>query len=87
MPKGPNLARNLFFCHFLKFGLLLFLEIAYNGSLQQCQTSSRDKIHKNFGVPNLGQSGKNRVQNQVFSHFLKFGLLFFLEIAYNDSSN
>ena len=36
------------FCHFHKFGFLVFLEIAYNDSLQQCITSSRDKIHKKF---------------------------------------
>ena len=35
-----------FFCYFLKFGSLVILEIAYNDSLQQCVTSSRDKIHK-----------------------------------------
>ena len=42
------------FCHFLKFGSLVFLEMAYIDSLQQCVTSSRGKIHKkkNWG-PNL----------------------------------
>ena len=35
-----------FFCHFLKFGSLVFLEIAYNDSLQQCMTFSRDKAHE-----------------------------------------
>ena len=34
------------FCHFLKFGSLVFLEIAYNDSLQQCLISSRGKTHK-----------------------------------------
>ena len=29
------------FCHFLKFGSLVFLEIAYNDSLQQCLTTGR----------------------------------------------
>ena len=38
-----------------KCGLLVFLEIAYNDSLQQCITSSKGKTHeKNFGGPNLG---------------------------------
>ena len=47
---GQNQARNEVFCHFLEFGLLVFLEIAYNDSLQQCLTSSRGKPHeKNVG--------------------------------------
>ena len=73
------------FCCFLKFGSLIFLEIAYNDSLQQCLTSSRDKIHeKHFWGPNLCQWGQNQAQNQVICHFLKFSSLVFLEIAYND---
>ena len=45
-----------FFYHFLKFGSLIFLEITYTDSLQQCLTSSRGKIHeKKFLGPNLGQ--------------------------------
>ena len=43
-PKfGPKTS---FFCHFLKFGSLVFLQIAYNDSLQQCLTNSRGKIHE-----------------------------------------
>ena len=34
------------FCHFLEFGSLVFLEIAYSHSLQRCLTSSRDKLLK-----------------------------------------
>ena len=34
------------FSHFLKFSSLVFLEITYNDSLQQCITSSRGKAHK-----------------------------------------
>ena len=58
-PKsGPELG---FFCHFLKFGSLFFLEITYSDSLQQCITSSRGKTHEqNFCRPNLGQ---NQTQN------------------------
>ena len=40
---------------------------------------------KQTGSRNLGQMGKNQVQNKVFSHSLKFGSLVFLDIAYNDS--
>ena len=35
-----------FFCYFLKFGSLVFLEIPYNDSLQQCLTSSGGKTHE-----------------------------------------
>ena len=68
---------------FLEFGSLVFLEISYNDSLKTCLTSSRNKTHKKkFGGLNLSQ---NRTRNYVFGHFLKFGSLVFLEIAYNDS--
>ena len=49
-----------FFCHFLKFGSLIFLEIACNDSLQEFLTCSLGKIHeKIFWGPNLGQRGQN----------------------------
>ena len=84
-PKGPNSVSKLGFFHFLKFGSLILLEIACSDSLQQCLTCSRAKIHeKKFWCPNLGQRGQNLSRNQVFCHFLKFGSLVFLEIAYND---
>ena len=52
--RGQNWSRNQVFCHFLKFGSLIFLEIAYNDSLQQCLECSRSKIYeKNFWGPNL----------------------------------
>ena len=50
-------AQNEVFCHFLGFGSLVFLKIAYNDSLQQYLTSSRSKTHgKIFDDPNLGQT-------------------------------
>ena len=36
-------------------------------------------------VPNLGPTGLNQAQNDVFYHFPEFGSLLFFEIAYNDS--
>ena len=52
---GP---KTRFFCHFLKFGSLVFLETAYCDSLQQCLTSSRGKIHeKNFLGLKFGPKG------------------------------
>ena len=54
-PKRPNRAQNLFFCHFIKFGSLVFIEIALNDNLQQFLTSSRGKIdEKTFWEPSLG---------------------------------
>ena len=66
-PKfGPKLPKSdwklVFFYHFFQFGLLVFLKIAYNDSMQQCITSIRGKTHKkNFKGPNG--------PNQVFCHF------------------
>ena len=45
-PNPPKLGLKLGFCCFLRFGSLVFLGIAYNGSLQQCLTSRRSKTHK-----------------------------------------
>ena len=78
--------KTCFFCHFLKFGLSVSLEIAYNDSLQQCLTYNRSKTHeKKFWGPNLGQRERNQSRNLFFCHFLKLGSLVFLEIACNES--
>ena len=78
-PMSLNQTQNKFFCHFLKFGTYVFLEIACNDSLQLCLTSSRGKTYENnFEGPNLGQTDQNRARNLVFCHFLKFGPLVFL---------
>ena len=75
---GP---KTMFFYHFLKFSLLVFLEITYSGSLQQHLTCSRGKVHeKKFGDPNLG------LILCFFCYFLRFGLLIFFEIAYSDNT-
>ena len=71
-----------FFCHFLRFGSLVFLENAYNDNLQQFLTSSRGKSYEK---KNFLRGGANLGQRRQFCHFLKSGSLVFLEIAYNDS--
>ena len=44
---GPTLGPKLgVFFHLLKFGSLVFLEIAYNDNLQQCMICSRGKTQK-----------------------------------------
>ena len=54
----------VFFFHFLKFGLLVFLEIAYKDILQQCITFSRGKTHeKKFGDQIWTRVGQNQAQN------------------------
>ena len=81
-----NQAQNQVFGHFLKFGSLVFLEIAYNDSLLQCLTSRRDKVDENiFGAQIWAKGAKIRPETKFFFCFLKFGSLIFLEIAYNDS--
>ena len=46
-----------FFCHFPKFGLLVFPKIDYSDGLQQRLTTSRGETGKNnFGSPNLAQT-------------------------------
>ena len=47
-----------------EFRSLVFREIVYNDSLQQCLTSSRDKTYKkNSGGLNLGQMSQIGTQN------------------------
>ena len=83
---GQNQAQTSFFSfHFLIFGSLVFLEIAYNESLQKCLSSSTGKIHKNTLGPKFGPEGKILPETNFFCHFLKFGSLLFHEIAYSDS--
>ena len=84
--RDQNWAQNYFFCHFLKFGSLVLPVITYNDSLQQCLTSSRNKIHtqKNW-TPNLGQSGQNRARNYVFLSFFQVWLINFPWNCINDS--
>ena len=43
---SQNRAQNYVFCHFFKFDSLVFLEVAYSDSLQQCLTSARGKTHE-----------------------------------------
>ena len=63
-PNEPKLGPKLVFFHFLKFGSLVFREIAYKDSLQQYLTSDIGKIHKKkFCGPNLGQRGQNQAWN------------------------
>ena len=62
-----------------------FFEIAYSGSLQQCLTPSRGKIHeKKLGAQIWGKRVKIVPEIGFFSILSSFDSLVFLEIAYND---
>ena len=75
-----------FFCHFLQFGSLVFLEIAQDDSLEQYLTTSRGKTcKKNWGGQIWAKQTKIRSKISFFCHFLKFGSLVFLQIAQDDS--
>ena len=71
-PTTLNQVQNEVFCDFLEFEWYVCLEIAYNDSLQQCLTTSGNKIHEKS--PNFGQTGLNQSQNEVFRHFLEVSL-------------
>ena len=59
-----------FFCHFFKFGSLVFLEIAYSDSFQPFITSSRGKAQENiFWVLTLSQNGPKPDPKLVFLPF------------------
>ena len=76
-----NWAQNFFFCYFLKYGSLIFLETAYNNSLQRCIRCGRGKIMKKKILdPNLGQRCQNWAPNFVFLSFLSlYFMLFYLK--------
>ena len=71
-PKlGPKIV--FFFFHFLKFGSLDFLGIAYNDSLQPCLTSCMDKTHEKKNVQIWA-----KIRSKLGQNFLKLSLLVFL---------
>ena len=71
---GQNQAQNYVFCHFLKFGSLVFLEIACNDRLQQCLTSSRDKITQKVFRDQIRPKSEPKLGFRTFSQvwFISF---------------
>ena len=70
-----------FFYHFLEFGSLVFIEIAYSDSLQQCLTSSRDKTHeKKSAEPEFGL---NEPKSSPKLRFLPFSQVWFISFPSN----
>ena len=63
-PNGTKSGPQLGFLLFSQVWFIVFLEIAYNNTVQQFLTSIRGKIYeKKFGGPNLGQRDQNWAQN------------------------
>ena len=80
-PKWPKSGQKLggFFCHFLKFGSLVFLEIAYSDSLEQCLTFSRGKIHQKKNLePKFGPKGSKSGPKLGFLPFSQVLFISFL---------
>ena len=69
------------FFHFLKFGSLVFREIAYNDSLQQCLTTNRCKTCKKmFWGPKFGP---NRAKSGPKLGFLTYFQVWFISFPGN----
>ena len=71
MPEGPKSGLKLvIFCDFIKFNSLVFFEIAYSDSLQQCFTSSGGKDHeKDFWAKFGSKRTKARPKISFFAIF------------------
>ena len=70
----------------LKIGSLVFSDIVQDDTWPWYLVTDETRfLNKIFGSPNMGPMGLNQAQNEVFHHFLEFGLYVFLEFAYNDS--
>ena len=80
-PVRPSV--HLSVSNFVKIGSLVFSNILHDDSWPWYLVT--DKDWKEFGGPNLVPTGQNQAQNEIFTHFLKFGLCAFLEIEYDDS--
>ena len=75
-----------FFCHFPKFGLLVFPKIDYSDSLQQRLTTSRGDPEKIILEAQIWpKPTKLGLKISFFWHFFKFGSLAFLDIEQDDS--
>ena len=69
------------FFHFLKFGSLVFLEIAYSESLQQCLASSTGKIHEKYFCAQISvERAKIRPKTGFFPIFSSVVYQFFLKL-------
>ena len=80
-PDDAKLSPKLFFLLFSQVWFIIFLETAYNNSLQRCIRCGRGKIMKKKILdPNLGQRCQNWAPNFVFLSFLcLYFMLFYLK--------
>ena len=82
---GQNQAQNQVFCHFFKFGSLVFLEIAQDDSLEQCLNTSRDKTRRNIWGPKFGPNRPKSGPKLCFMLFSQVWFISFPENCRNDS--
>ena len=79
--KSPKSGPKLGYLSFFMFDTLVFIEIAYNDSLQQCITSVRKKLsQKSFGEKIWVKTGQNQAQNLFF---LPFSQVWFVSFPLN----
>ena len=77
-PKiGPKIR---FFCQFLKFTSLVFLDVTEDCNLKQCLTSSKAETFEKNLWPKLGPNRRKPGQNEIFQQFPL--TLFKREISY-----
>ena len=76
-PKGAKSGLKIGFFHFLKFGSLVFLEIAYNDNLEQCLTTSRGKTSQKFSGAHLWPNRQKSGPKLVFLPFSQVWLISF----------
>ena len=74
-PTALNETQNENFCHFIEFGLLVFLEITYDDRLQQYLTFRRGGNHEKI----LGhKSGPSKSELDPKLWFLPFPQVYFI---------
>ena len=80
----PKSGPRLVFCHFLKVGSLVFLEIPYNDSFQPCLISSTDKTCKKKKKKHLRpKCGPNGLKSGSKLSFLLFSQVCFISFPGN----
>ena len=87
--KWDKIRPKAFFCHFLKFGSLVFPEIAQNDSLEQFLTTIRGKTHEKNGKVKFGPNGEKLGPKLGFFTFFssfayQFSFKFYRMIAWNN---
>ena len=81
---GQMWAQNVFFfCNFLKFGSLVFFDVTYNDSWQECLTCSRGKIHEKKKKKIGPEFGSNWLKSDPRLIFLPFSQVWCISFLLN----